>query len=82
MKHRAVTTNEYDEPTTLPQPKVVAATIGAGVGGALTIIGVYIVETAARIDIPAPVETAAALVVTSALSFAAGYFKRPSDKAS
>lgn len=77
-----ITTNEYGEPTATPQPKVLAATTGAGVGAAVTTLGVYVFETATRIDLPSIVEAALLVLVTAGLAFAAGYIKRPSPKAS
>lgn len=77
-----VTTDELGEPTATPQPKVIAATAGAGVGAAITTVGVYVFETATRIDLPSIVEGALLVIVTAGLAFAAGYIKRPSPKAS
>ena len=59
-----------------PQPKVVAATIGAGVGAAIGNIIVWIVEAAAKIDIPDSVELSIGVVITAALTFVAGYVKK------
>lgn len=77
-----ITTDELGEPTATPQPKVIAATAGAGVGAAVTTLGVYVFETATRIDLPGPIEAALLVIVTAGLAFAAGYVKRPSPKAS
>lgn len=77
-----VTTDELGEPTAVPQPKVIAATAGAGVGAAITTVGVYVFETATRIDLPSVVEGAVLVLVSAAVAFAAGYIKRPSPKAS
>ena len=73
-----VTTDEAGKPTSTPQPKVLAATGGTVLGGAVAGIGIYIVETAAGIDIPSPVELSVVIVVSTLLTFLAGYFKRPS----
>ena len=59
-----------------PQPKVVAATVGAGVGAAIGNIIVWIVEAAANIDIPDSVELSIGVVITAALAFVAGYVKK------
>ena len=77
-----VTTDELGEPTATPQPKVIAATAGAGVGAAITTVGVYVFETATRIDLPSIVEGAVLVLVSAGVAFAAGYIKRPSPKAS
>lgn len=77
-----VTTNAVGEPTAKPQPKVVAATIGAGVAGAITTLGVYIFESTTAIDLPGPVEGAILTIVTAGVAFAAGYIKKPSPSAS
>jgi hypothetical protein len=77
-----VTTDAGDVPTPKPQPKVIAGTIGAGVGAAVAEVGIWIVESAARIDIPAGVEAAIAIIVVAGLGFVAGYLKKPSASAS
>lgn len=59
-----------------PQPKVVAATVGAGVGSAVGEIVVWIVEASAAIDIPANVELAIGVVLTAGLAFVGGYWKK------
>lgn len=65
---------EKIDPT--PQPKVVAATIGAGVGSAVGEIIVWIVEASANIDVPSNVEFAVGVVLTAGLAFLAGYYKK------
>lgn len=77
-----VTTDESGTPTSRPQPKVVAATVGAGVGAALTTVGVYVFEATTAVDLPPAVEGAFLVLITAALSFVAGYVKRPSANAS
>jgi len=77
-----VTTDELGEPTAAPQPKVIAATAGAGVGAAITTVGVYVFETATGIDLPSLVEGAVLVLVSAGVAFLAGYIKRPSPKAS
>lgn len=59
-----------------PQPKVVAATIGGGVGTAISTIGIWIIEASANIDIPNEVELAIGVVITAGLAFVGGYFKK------
>ena len=61
---------------TTPRPKVVAATVGAGVGSALATVLSWAVEASAHIDIPAEVELAFGVVLTAGLAFIGGYFKR------
>lgn len=75
---KPVTTNVNGEPTNIPQPKVIAATVGAGVGSAIGEIGTWIIESSMQIDVPANVEFAIGVVLTAGLAFLAGYFKRPS----
>lgn len=77
-----VTTDENGEPTAAPQPKVIAATAGAGVGAALTTVGVYVFETVSGVDLPSVVEGALLVLVSAGVAFLAGYIKRPSPKAS
>ena len=59
-----------------PQPKVVFATVGSGVGVALATITVWGFEAATAVDVPEGVELAFGVVLTAALTFVAGYFKR------
>lgn len=66
---------EPAEPDRTPRPKVVAATVGAGVGSAVAEIIVWVTETAAHIDIPESVEFAVGVVITAGLAFVAGYWK-------
>lgn len=73
-----VTTDAEGEPTATPQPKVIAATAGAGVGAALSTIGVYTFESLSGVDLPTTVEGAVLVLITTACTFAAGYIKRPS----
>lgn len=73
---RVVNGETADKPSAAPQPKVVAATVGAGVGSALGEIIVWVVEASANIDIPANVELAVGVVLTAGLAFVSGYFKR------
>lgn len=57
-------------------PKVTAATGGAGVGGALGIVLIYILERIPAIgDLPAGVEAAVIVLVSAGLAFLAGYLK-------
>lgn len=77
-----VTTDASGRPTATPQPKVVAATVGAGAGAAITTLGVYIFETTTGQDLPQLVEGAILTLVSLGLAFLAGYIKRPSVAAS
>lgn len=63
--------------TATPTPKVVASTTGGAVGAAVAVIGVYVIELTTGVDIPTLVEGAVTVVVTGALAFVGGYFKRP-----
>lgn len=76
--HAAVTTDESGKPTGTPQPKVLAATAGAGVGAAVSTITVYLIETLGHVDLPVAVEGAGLVLITAGVAFLAGYVKRPS----
>lgn len=71
------TTDEAGRPTSSPQPKVVAATAGAGVGAAVSTLAVYLIETLGKIDLPEAVDGAILVLVTAGVSFLAGYLKKP-----
>lgn len=75
---KPVTTDENGKPTPVPQPKVLAGTAGAVVGGAITTIGIYAFEGLTAIDLPQTVEGAVLTLVSAAVGFAFAYFKRPS----
>ena len=81
-RHEAVTTDAAGVPTATPQPKVIAATVGAGVGAAASTILFYLIELWTATDVPEIVEGAGLVLVTAALGFVAGYVKRPSANAS
>lgn len=68
--------NQPEQPDLKPQPKVIAATIGGGVGTAIGTIAVWIIEATANIDIPNEVELAIGVVLTAGLAFVGGYFKK------
>lgn len=72
-----VTTDELGRPTSEPQPKVLAATAGAGVGAAVSTLAIYLVETLGKIDLPDAVEGAVLVLVSAGVAFLAGYVKRP-----
>lgn len=74
---KPVTLNEDGEYTNAPQPKVIAATSGAGVGAAVATLVVWIVEITTGIDVPALVEGATAVLTAAGLGFAAGWIERP-----
>jgi len=57
-------------------PKVIASTVTAGVAGAVTTVGVWIIEEATRIDIPSPVEGAIVVIIAAVGSLVAGYLTR------
>lgn len=78
----AVTTDENGEPTAAPQPKVVAASAGAGIGAAASTVLVYLIEAFGHIDLPVAVEGAILVLIAGAVSFLGGYITRPSAKAS
>jgi NhaP-type Na+/H+ or K+/H+ antiporter len=72
-----VTRDEHGNPTSVPEPKVVAATGGAVVGAAAGFVLVYVIETAARIDMPTLVDNAIITLVAAAVTFVGGYVKHP-----
>jgi hypothetical protein len=69
------TRNEAKQQSNKPQPKVVAATIGAGVGAAASVIAVWIVEQSFKITVPEEVKFSAGVVLSAGLTFIGGYFK-------
>lgn len=75
---KPVTTDEHGGPTNEPQPKVLAATAGAGVGAAVSTIAIYLIETLGNVDLPAAVEGAGLVLISAGVAFLAGYIKRPS----
>jgi len=74
----ARTLDANGNPTAVPQPKVIAATAGAGVGAAAATVIIWIIEATIGVDIPEGVELAGGVLLTAAVSFAAGYLRRPS----
>ena len=73
-----ITTDASGQPTAQPQPKVLAATAGAGVGAAVTTLAIYLIEALGRIDLPDAVEGAALVLISAGVGFLAGYIKAPS----
>lgn len=61
-------------------PKVTSATVGAGVGSALSTVVVWVLEASARIDVPGEVELALGVLLTAGLAFAAGWAKSATPK--
>lgn len=58
----------YDQPSSAPTPKVAAA----GIGGALSVILIYLVRVLLNTELPAEVAASVATV----LAFGAGYLKK------
>lgn len=75
---KPVTTDEHGGPTNTPQPKVLAATAGAGIGAAISTIAIYLIETLGTVDLPDVVEGAIGVLLAAGVGFLAGYIKRPS----
>lgn len=73
-----LTTDANGIPTSTPQPKVLAATAGAGVGAAVSTITVYLIESIGKIDLPNEIEGATLVLISAGIAFLAGYFKKPS----
>jgi hypothetical protein len=65
-------------PSNGPHPKVYAAGVGAGIGGSLTIVLLYIAATYWNFNPPPQVSEAIAVIITSIISLAAAYIT-PSD---
>lgn len=65
------------EPTNEPAPKVVAATGGAAVAGAATVLVAYVLRVTVGIELPAEVLAAGVVILTAAGAFAGGWIKRP-----
>jgi hypothetical protein len=63
-------------PTNAPKSKVMAATMGAGVGSALVVILVWLLQNAG-IMLPDRVTDALSVVVTALLGFASGWVTPP-----
>lgn len=62
--------------TGAPEPKVVAATVGAGVGSALATVVVWLTGAISGVVVPEAVELAVGVILTAALAFVGGYWKR------
>lgn len=75
---KPVTTDEQGGPTNTPQPKVIAATAGSLVGGAVSTITVYLIESLGNVVLPDEVKSAAVVLISAGVAFLAGYIKRPS----
>lgn len=71
------TTDPLGLPTTTPQPKVIAATAGSLVGGAVSTITLYLIETLANVQLPDEVKSASVVLISAGVAFLAGYVKRP-----
>lgn len=69
-------TVDIDSPTKAPQPKVVGAVSGAGVGAAAGTVAVYLIEELGRIDLPGTVEGAILVLVAAGLAFLGGYLPK------
>lgn len=76
---------DYDDPvpanTTTPEPKVVAATTGAGAGAVvanflLWVLDVYVLTPGQEGDIPGSVTLFVTLAVSAGAAFVAGYMAR------
>lgn len=67
---------EKNVSSSVPKPKVYAATAGAGVGSALGTIIVWVINASTGVEIPDGVELAIGVVLTAGLAFVGGYFKR------
>lgn len=78
MNAKPTTTDGSGSPTLIPQPKVIAGAVGAGVGAATAELGIWIVESTAGIDIPSAIEGSITVLVVALVGFLAGYIKRPS----
>lgn len=75
--YSGVTTDEHGGPTNKPQAKVVASTVGAGVGAAVSTITLYLIESLAGIALPEEVKSASVVLISAGVAFLAGYVKKP-----
>jgi cobalamin synthase len=64
-------------PTAKPVRKVIAASAGSGVGGAIAIIVVWLIATFAHADIPDYVTAALTILFGAGAAFIAGYATPP-----
>lgn len=69
--------NGYRMQSKAPARKVVAATGGGGVGGALAELLIYIIERGGGLDLPTRVEVAVTVLVVAACVLASGYATPP-----
>lgn len=72
-----VTTDENGGVTKEPQPKVIAATAGSLVGGAVSTITLFLIESLGNLVLPDEVKSAAVVLISAGVAFLAGYIKRP-----
>lgn len=63
------------EPSTTPQPKVVAATAGSAVGGAAALLLAWILSMFG-VDMPPEIQGAVSILLVAATTFGAGYWKK------
>lgn len=62
-----------DDPSKTPKPKVIAATGGAAVGGALALLTAWILGMFG-VDVPGEVQGAFTVLFSTALAFVGGYW--------
>lgn len=74
---KPVTADENGVPTSAVNPKVTASAAGAGLGAAVSTIGIYLIETLGNVDLPVAVDGAILVLVSYGVSFLTGYLKRP-----
>lgn len=72
-----VTRDAAGNPTSTPDPKVLAATGGTVVGAAAGAVLVYVIETVAGVDLPDGIDASIVTLVAAAVTFVAGYVKHP-----
>ena len=64
--------------TLQPSSKVTAATSGSAVGMALAQIGLWLLSTYGKVQIPEDIRTCVLIVSTAGLTYLAGWLARPS----
>lgn len=66
--------------TSTTAAKVTAASAGGGIGAAVAMIVLWMLESYAGVSMPGPVQAAATVVVTALVAWAAGYMQPPGEK--
>ena len=65
-------------PSAAPHSKVVGATVGSGVGGAVAILVIWALSTYGHVTLPDSVWSSITLIISTIAAFAIGYIVPPS----